>query len=265
MKTTTRSLLAASLLLLGSAGICQAHSVTVTYQNILTDATILTPESNPVAETDCAKQTVEAAQEFSVITVTKGVETTTTYGFLFWDINGVPYTSAQKVEFQPMCGAANTAIALYIQLGGGGPCGEPCTDGVLAFSLNDAKLIPSTTPIASASGGWTSGSTVVIPPSTLVAKPEIIAPPPIIGYGKFKGWEVLTPGLPGPISTSPSLFLGPGGGQIILGLYGYPDPDPCQALRAEYTSCMAGIGPHGPLNCGPIGKALQACMAGFGE
>ena len=280
MKTTTKNLaaflgprtsglrrtycsMAASLLFLGGAGICDAHSVTVTYQNIWTNAAIITPDVDPVAEADCTQQTVEAAQEFSVIKVIDGVTQTSTYGFLFWDINGVPYTT-QQVKFDPICGTHNSAVALYIPLGGGGPCGEPCPDNVLAFSLNEAKLIPDTTPIASASGGWTAGSTEVIPPSTIVAQPEIIAPPPTIGYGKFKGWEVLAPGTGDPISTGTSLSL-TAGGEIILGLYGYPDPDPCQPIRAEFNSCMAGDGPGGPLSCAALGNSLKRCMASFGE
>jgi hypothetical protein len=59
------------------------------------------------------------------------------------------------------------------------------TDSVIAYSLNDYMVIAGSTPIASASSGWTAGSTSVTPPATIEALPKL---PP---YGEFKGWDVL--------------------------------------------------------------------------
>jgi hypothetical protein len=264
MNTTIKALvtcLAASLLL-GAAAICRANSVAVVYQNIWTNGAILTTDIDPVAEKDCAKQVVQAVPDFEETTSTGTVN----YAFLFWDINGIPYTT-KEVKFQPICGAANTAVALYWPTGCGDPCPAATTDSVIAFSLNDAKVIADTTPIKSASAGW-SGSTEVTPPSTIVPLPEIIAPPPTIGYGKFKGWEVLGSGTP--ISTSSSLTLKVPG-EIVAALYGYPEPDPCQAdrnaLANAETSCVGDGLPRSACSAliASLSKALQACMATNGE
>lgn len=246
--TRFRELLTATLLLLGGVGLCQASSnVTVTAQNFLNSQVLLTLETNPVASSDCGVQSVTAPVEVSVLE--NGV--LNTYKFLFWDVNAQLHTNA-TVKFQPICGAANSAVAVYLPLGGGcAGCPPPTTDSVYAYSLNDYKVIPGVTPIASASSGWTAGSTSVTTPSTIEAVPKL---PP---YGDFKAWDVLF----SPYTTSSSLEL-TAPGQYVVGFYGYPDPDPCQTLRNELQACLAdGLGTA----CIPIGKSVQMCQNTYGE
>src|ERR1700691_2545642 len=78
--------LAAALLLLGSAGLCQASSVvTVTAQNLWNSQVIYTLETNPVASSGCGAQSVTAPSAIEH----KGV----TYAFLFWDVNAQVHTN----------------------------------------------------------------------------------------------------------------------------------------------------------------------------
>jgi hypothetical protein len=218
----TRVSLMAALFLMASTTLCEAHSVLVTAQNLWSNDVIYTVEMNTVADSGCAKQIVGAAPIIQVKDPTTGLPVT--YEFLFWDINATPYTT-QQVNFQPICGVSNSAVAVYWPTGGCAGCPPPTTDSVLAYSLNDAKIIP-TTPIGSATGGWTPGSTVVTPPTTINALPQII------GYGNFKDWDVLGPG--STLSSSSSLSL-TGAGDVVLAFYGIPDPDPCAPLRNEYA------------------------------
>jgi hypothetical protein len=260
MKTTINSVISASsftrfrkaalaaALLLGGAGLCQASSnVTVTAQNFLNNQLLSALETNPIASSGCGEQSVTAPLEISVLE--DGVMNS--YEFLFWDVNAQLHIKA-SVKFQPVCGAANSAVAVYFPLGGCAGCPPPTTDTVYAYSLNEYKMIPGVTPIASASSGWTAGSTVVTTPSTIEALPKL---PP---YGDFKAWEVL-PLNPEITSSSLSLTVP---GQYVVGFYGYPDPDPCQPLRNEFQACLAdGLGKA----CIPIGKSLGMCENTYGE
>lgn len=251
-RSPSASLGAAALLLLGSAGLCQASSVvTVTAQNLWDSTVVYTLETNPIASSGCGDQTVTAP---SVIEkTTSGV--TTTYGFLFWDVNARLHTNP-TVKFQPVCGEANSAIAVYWPLGGGGTPGT--TDTVRAYSLNDAKIVPST-PIASASSGWTAGSTTVTTPSTIEALPKL---PP---YGEFKAWDILGK----PYSSASSLSL-TAPDEVVLAFYGFPEPDPCQSIRNEIASDQfcAGDG-LSPKACAALleslSKDLQICEISYGE
>jgi hypothetical protein len=244
--------LAAALLLLGSAGLCQASSeVTVTAQNLWTSQVIYTLEINPVASSGCGAQSVTAPSAIEQ----KGVN----YAFLFWDVNAQVHTNP-TVKFQPVCGEANSAIAVYWPTGGCAGCPPPTTDSVVAYSLNDAKIIAGTTPIASASSGWTAGSTSVTTPSTIEALPEL---PP---YGKFKAWDVL--GSPYSSATSLELSLP---GNVVVAFYGFPDPDPCQTLRNEIANAAESCAGDGlsPKACEALIKLLnselQACEKTYGE
>lgn len=243
-----KAALTAALLLLGGAGLCQASSnVTVTAQNFLNSQVLSKLETNPVASSGCGVQSVTAPLEISVLE--NGVMNT--YEFLFWDVNAQLHTNT-TVKFQPICGAANSAVAVYFPLGGCAGCPPPTTDSVYAYSLNDYKMIPGVTPIASASSGWTAGSTSVTIPSTIEALPKL---PP---YGDFKAWEVLPLN---PYTTSSSLNLTVPG-QYVVAFYGYPDPDPCQPLRNELQACLEdGLGKA----CIPIGKTLEICENTYGE
>jgi hypothetical protein len=230
--------LSAALLLLGSAGLCQASSeVTVTAQNLWNSQVIYTLETNPITSSGCGEQTVTAP---SAIEQTTGAGTVV-YGFLFWDVNAQLHTN-RTVKFQPACGEANSAIAVYWPTGGCAGCPPPTVDSVVAYSLNDAKIITGVTPIASASSGWTAGSNSVTPPSTIEAAAEL---PP---YGKFKAWDVLG----APYSTTSSLSL-TAAGEVVMAFYGFPDPDPCQSLRNE----AANAGEY----CAGDGLTPKACEA----
>jgi hypothetical protein len=253
---TRKGALAAALLLFGAAGLAEASStVTVTAQNLWNNQVIYTAESNPVDSSACGVQTVTAPS--GIIETVSGV--TTTYAFLFWDVNAQLHTNP-TVKFQPVCGAANSAVAVYWPTGGCAGCPPPTTDSVFAYSLNDAKIIPGVTPIASATSGWTAGSNSVTPPSTIEAEAEL---PP---YGKFKAWAVLGGGAPYSMSSSLTLT---GAGAVAMAFYGYPDPDPCQPIRNELDNPGLCEGLPTPAACETLRKALnfqlQACMTANGE
>jgi hypothetical protein len=219
--------LAAALLLMASTALCQAHSVLVTAQNIWSNDVIYTAEMNTVADSGCEKQVVGTAQIIEVTDPKTGL--LNSYEFLFWDINAAPYTTTQ-VNFQPICGVPNTAVAEYLPLGPG--CSPtpvagcpPTTDTVLAYSLNDSKIIST---------------------------------PQITGYGNFKDWLAIGGST---LDTSSSLSI-TGVGEILLALYGIPDPDPCASLRIEYEaqieSCVGdGLSPKA---CATLAKALSATV-----
>ena len=254
--------LAAALLFMASSALSQAHSVLVTAQNIWNNDVLYTAEMNTVADSGCDKQIVGAAQIIEVADPKTGL--LNSYEFLFWDINAAPFITTQ-VNFQPICGVPNTAVAVYLPLGPGCPptpvagC-PPTTDTVLAYSLNDSKII-STTPIAAATAGWTPGSTIVTPPTTINALPQIT------GYGNFKDWLAIGGST---LDSSSSLTITEAG-EIVLALYGIPDPDPCAPLRIEYEaqieSCVGdGLSPKA---CAVLAKGLsskvEACETKNGE
>jgi hypothetical protein len=249
--------LAGALLLLGGAGLCQAASVvTVTAQDLWNSQVIYTLETNPIPSSGCGDQTVTAP---SVIEQTTAAGTVV-YGFLFWDVNAQLHSNP-TVKFQPVCGEANRAIAVYWPTGGGcAGCPPPTVDSVVAYSLNDAKIITGVTPIVSASSGWTSGSSSVTPPSTIEAAAEL---PP---YGKFKAWDVLR----APDSTASSLSLR-AAGEVVVAFYGFPDPDPCQSLRNEIAtagdSCVGdGLSPKAcEAYLKYLNGELTACEKTYGE
>ena len=215
--TFCRSLAALTLLAAG-AGVCAASEVHVAARNIFTGTELYVAQINPIDSSGCGKQTVGAPQEFTILSGANAG----TYEFVFWNINAIPYAET-SVTFQPICGEYNYAVALYIQLSGCSSsevCPPPTTDTTYAYSLNDNKIIAGKTPIASATSGWTAGSTVVTTPSTIEAFPEM-AP-----YGKFKGWDILL----GSFTSSSSLTLSTPG-NYVFALYGFPSPDPCQPIR----------------------------------
>jgi hypothetical protein len=251
-----KAALATASLLLAGAGLCQASSVvTVTAQNLWDSSVIYTLETNPVATSGCGDQTVSAPAQIAKTTVVDGSPVTVTYGFLFWDVNARLHTNP-TVKFQPICGSANSVVAVYWPLGGGGTPGT--TDAVLAYSLPDHKIVPGS-PIASASSGWTAGSTSVTTPSTIEALPKL---PP---YGEFKAWDILGQ----PYSSSSSLALTEPD-EVVLAFYGFPDPDPCQTLRNEIAtdSYCTGDGVSAS-SCAKLlmalDKELEACEVEYGE
>ena len=147
--------LAAALLLLSGAGLSQAASVvTVTAQNLWNSQVIYTLETNPIPSSGCGDQTVTAP---AVIEQTTAAGTVV-YAFLFWDVNAQLHTNP-TVKFQPVCGEANNAIAVYWPTGGCDGCPPPTVDSVVAYSLNDAKIITGVTPIASATAIACSATT----------------------------------------------------------------------------------------------------------
>ena len=246
------SLATAGVLLTGAIGICEAKSVVVSAQTFPGGTVLYTPEINPVDATSCGKQTVAAAPEIIV----KGV----TYQFLFWNINAKAYATA-SVTFQPVCGSANSASAWYWPICTATvdcPGPAPTTDSVVAFSLNDNKVISGTTPIESAMGGdWKPGSTVVTPPAKIEALADIG------GYGLFTSWEVL----PKPVLTTSRDLTLEIPGEVAVAFYGFPDPDPCQPIRNE----IAGGCSDAPsaTACSALLKELHAqlttCEKAYGE
>jgi hypothetical protein len=249
-----RSLTAAVLLVAG-AGVCEAHEVHVSAHNIFNGNELYVAEVNPVDSSGCGVQTVGAPQEFTILSGPNAG----TYELVFWNINATAYTGA-SVTFQPVCGAYNSAVALYIQLGGCSPgesCPPPTTDTTYAYSLNDNKIIAGVTPIASATSGWTPGSNVVTTPSTIEALSEL---PP---YGKFKGWDIFGD----PLSKSSTLTLTTPG-NYVFAFYGFPDPDPCRPIRNEIQNffCDPGIKPAAcSAELKLLNLQLQTCEVTYGE
>jgi hypothetical protein len=247
--------LAATSLLIAGLGVCEAHEVQVSAHNIFNGNVLYVAEINPIDSSGCGQQTVAAPQQF---TVTSG-QNAGTYAFLFWNINATPYPES-SVTFQPICGEYNSAVALYIQLSGCPPtesCPPPTTDTVYAYSLNSNKIIPGVSPIESATSGWTKGSTTVTTPATIEAQPEL---PP---YGKFKGWDILL----GSFSSSSSLTLS-SPGNYVIGLYGYPNPDPCQSIENEVNNffCDPGLSPQAcAAELKYLHEQLTSCQATYGE
>ena len=251
--TFYRSLAAVSLLAAG-AGVCEANEVHVDARNIFNSQELYVAEINPIPSTGCGQQTVGAPKE---ITITSGANAGT-YAFVFWNINATPYAEA-SVTFQPICDEYNSAVALYIQLSGCSPaesCPPPTTDAIYAYSLNDNKIIAGKTPIASATSGWTPGSTVVTTPSTIEALPQLEP------YGNFKGWDILL----GALTTGSSLTLSTPG-NYVFGLYGFPSPDPCQPIRNEIQDFTCdGLSPAACVTQRKIlNEQLTSCENTYGE
>jgi hypothetical protein len=200
-------------------------------------------------------------------------EPTGTYTFLFWNVNGtVQWTST--VTF---CTGATPgfATAWYV-LNGGGNCDDPnCFVTTFAFDEKDNVALP--TPDGTAIGlvspnlqpdgapAWTSPSSIVYTGEgeSITAKSSLAVPP--YAAQPFRYWQTVpyptTPATP-PTPIGVVFQAAANSTSWVVAFYG---PDPCQTLRNELASCLAGDGEGGKLNCAPIGKMLAACEQEYRE
>jgi hypothetical protein len=247
------SLVAAFLLLLGGAGLCEAeNTLVVTLQSLPsgyfpTGTKLLTPEVSPIQESSaCSTEKTDVkAPQYLIIptTVTElgaaGSRTVLVYyEFVFWNINGSAY-STERVSFNPNCGTANTATAWYRVIcdpnplpcnkcGGGGDAAT-----VFAFSLSDDKPIIGVSPIESVSGGTWSGdpsTTVVFPTPTSTPRVDLWSS--LSAYGSFVAYQLDG----GVFDKSRDVTL----------------TSPGEFVIAFYTSVVKPIPPHcpgGPTTC----------------
>jgi len=223
-----------------SVGVAYAGEVTVSYQTF---------PSGPVLDTNVISAGCDTAT----------AQTFPDYEFLFWDNNGtISFTPTVSICAQ----STNTiATAWYVETGCSGPCNCPqagCFVTTFAFSIDHDKVLTDGTPIELVSPNsplaWTSPSTTVLTnsPESISAKSSLAFPP--YAAEPFRFWQELGTSTETPIGVV--YQAGKNDTAWVVAFYG---PDPCQTLRNEFQSCMYGDGPHGPLNCAPIGKALIMC------
>jgi hypothetical protein len=180
------------------------------------------------------------------------------YEFLFWDNQGsIVWT--KKVDICVGSGDT-TATAWYLPIGGG-PCPDTgCYMSTFAFSMDHDEVLTDGTPIALVSPNspvvWTSGSQSVL----TAGGPENLSAFSALAFPShkaepFRYWQQLGTS----IETPPGIVYeaAQNSTAIVIAFYG---PDPCAAIEAELQSCMDGDGPHGKLNCAPIGKELALCQ-----
>ncbi len=181
------------------------------------------------------------------------------YEFLFWDNQGT-IVWTKTTDICPESGDT-TATAWYVPTGGGpGGCPDTgCYITTFAFSIDHDEILAKRTPIAMVSPDspliWTTGSSTV----NTADGPESVSAFSALAFPRrsaepFRYWQQLgtstetTPGIVYNASQNSTAW--------VVAFYG---PDPCLALEQELQSCEDGDGPHGHLNCAPIGKALQLC------
>jgi hypothetical protein len=215
------ALVAAFLLSLGGAGICEAeNSLVVKAASLSTGEVLYTPEVSPVQESSACpdeRTDVKAPQFLIIPTVDAktGVTTYTYYAFVFWNINAEAYAT-DSVSFYTICGEHNDATAWYRVIcdpnplpcnkcGGGG-----LTASVFAFSLTDNAPIAGETPIESVKGGTFSGTTVTFPSLTTTVTVDLL--PAIPKYGSFKYYQLDG----GKLDTSSELTLTVGEFAIVF-------------------------------------------------
>jgi len=107
----------------------------------------------------------------------------TEYEFLFWDVNSTAFVG-NDAQFQ-VPESAFEANAWYIQLGGGN--GEPVV-GLSAFSLDQHKVLTSSSPFVTVSPGTVSDlgtRTTASSPQVTITANHVLSPD-----GAFKSWLV---------------------------------------------------------------------------
>jgi hypothetical protein len=234
-------MLAAAYLLtaITGLGIARAGEVTVKYKSFPSGPTL----DKNVISTGCDSATADDFPD---------------YQFLFWDNQGA-IVWTKKVDICVGSGDT-TATAWYVATGGGGGCPEAgCYISTFAFSIDHDEFLAKGTAISMVSPDspsvWTTGSSSVI----TADGPESVSAFSSLAFGKYKAepfryWQQLgastetTPGIVYHASQNSTAW--------VVAFYG---PDPCESLEEELASCEDGVGPHGPLNCAPIAKALQLC------
>lgn len=179
------------------------------------------------------------------------------YEFLFWDNQGA-ISWSKTVDICVGSGDTN-ATAWYVLLGDGNCPETGCYITTWAFSIDHDKILAEGTPITMVDPNspvvWTPGSQTVNTadgPEDVSAFSALAFPPH--KAEPFRFWQVLGTST----ETTPGIVYHAvqGSSAWVIAFYG---PDPCQNLRNELQSCLAGDGPSGPLKCGPFGKELQSC------
>ncbi len=239
------------LAVIASVGIANAGEVTVTYQPFPSGAAF---DTNTISSCDAATANSYAG-----------------YDFLFWDNQGtIVWTSS--VTICP--GSGNTvATAWYLPTGGGnGPCPPAgCSLTTWAFSIDHNLVIGpyagAGTPIAlvtpNSPVAWTGAPST----SVLTNQAESVSAQSALAFSPyasepFRWWQQLPVLGETPIGIVYDAAQNTVSDTYAIAFYG---PDPCQTLRNELASCLAGDGEGGKLNCAPFGKALQACEVEYRE
>jgi hypothetical protein len=196
------------------------------------------------------------------------IDTAGTYTFLFWNVNG----SVQWSQTATFCtGATNGFATAWYVVNGSGNCKAPnCYVSTFGFDMKDNVALPigDGTPIGLVSpnlqpdgtAAWISPSAIVLTGEgeSITAKSSLAVSP--FAAQPFRYWQTV----PYPQTTPPTLPTPIGvvfqaaanATSWVVAFYG---PDPCQTLRNELASCLAGDGEGGKLNCAPFGKALAVC------
>lgn len=238
------------LAVIASVGIANAGEVTVSYQPFPSGAPF---DTNTISSCDSATANSYAG-----------------YEFLFWDNQG---TIVWTLSVSICPGSGNTvATAWYLPTGGGGVCPPAgCSLTTWAFSIDHNLVIGpeagSGTPIAlvtpNSPVAW-SGA-----PSTLVLtnQTESVSAQSALAFSTyaaepFRWWQQLPVSAETPVGIVYTAAQNTVSDTLAIAFYG---PDPCQTLRNELASCLAGDGEGGKVNCSLFGKELQACEVEYRE
>ncbi len=238
------------LAIIASVGIANAGEVTVSYQPFPSGAAF---DTNIISSCDSATANSYAG-----------------YEFLFWDNQG---TIVWTLSVSICPGSGNTvATAWYLPTGGDGVCPPAgCSLTTWAFSIDHNLVIGpeagSGTPIALV----TPNSPVAWPgaPSTsvLTNQTESVSAQSALAFSPyaaepFRWWQQLPASVETPIGVVYTAAQNTVSDTLAIAFYG---PDPCQTLRNELASCLAGDGEGGKVNCSLFGKELQACEVEYRE
>jgi hypothetical protein len=254
MKTTNKiriSFATCILAVIAGLGVANAQKVTVSYQPFPSGAAF---DTNVITSCDAATATSYPD-----------------YDFLFWNNQGtIVWTSS--VTICP--GSGNTvATAWYLYTGGGGgPCPQPgCYLTTWAFSIDHNVVIGpgagAGTPIAlvapNSHEAWTgSPSDTVLTNQAESVSAQSALPFPPYAAEPFRYWQQLLTSAETPIGIVYDAAQNTVSGTYAVAFYG---PDPCQYIRNELQSCLAGDGEGGKLNCSLYSKELQACEVEYRE
>ena len=250
------------------AGVANSQVVSVTNQQLPFNSSLNTvlPGGDTLktgCETETAQQTI--------------IDAAGTYTFLFWNVNG----SAEWTQTATFCtGTTNGFTTAWYVLDGSGSCAAPnCYVSTFAFDLKDNVALPigDGTPIGLVSPNlqpngtpaWVSPSDSVLTGEgeSITAKSSFAVSP--FAAQPFRYWQTVPyPPIPQTTPPTPPTPIGTvfqaaaNTSPLVVAFYG---PDPCQTLRNELASCLAGDGEGGKLNCAPIGKALAVCEQEYRE
>ncbi|MFY9905810.1 MAG: hypothetical protein WAK62_11730 [Terriglobales bacterium] len=238
------------LAVIASVGIANAGEVTVSYQPFPSGAPF---DTNTISSCDSATANSYAG-----------------YEFLFWDNQGtIVWTSS--VSICP--GSGNTvATAWYLPTGGGGVCPPAgCSLTTWAFSIDHNLVIGpeagSGTPIAlvtpNSPVAWSGAPST----SVLTNQTESVSAQSALAFSTyaaepFRWWQQLPVSAETPVGIVYTAAQNTVSDTLAIAFYG---PDPCQTLRNELASCLAGDGEGGKVNCSLFGKELHPCEVEYRE